>query len=258
MKAKFNGEGKCTVIWLDKESEESGKYTFLASQTSRAIADAFYRQRAPYRLKTIGGARQDNGALKLYCPASTLAKHAISCANKPASQNPSLRPGRINIGTALPVINTAPTPTVCEQSTVTVPFDEVPFWQPHIPYTVEHDHSMGRRNQVESSYARIKDPATQSVRRGNFRVVGITKVSFVILLAAMAASGSDALSIALVHTWFNVIGILVLFGIPFLRPLPIRAAELLAEIAVRRRTFAFLWVLGMFIIVPLIGVAIFR
>ena len=78
------------------------------------------------------------------------------------------------------------------------------------------------------------------------------------LLAAMAASGSDALSIALVHTWFNVIGILVLFGIPFLRPLPIRAAELLAEVAVRRRTFAFVWVLGMFIIVPLIGVAIFR
>jgi len=55
-----------------------------------------------------------------------------------------------------------------------------------------------------------------------------------------------------------VIGILVLFGIPFLRPLPIRAAELLAEVAVRRRTFAFVWVLGMFIIVPLIGVAIFR
>ncbi len=78
------------------------------------------------------------------------------------------------------------------------------------------------------------------------------------LLAALAASGSDALSIALVHTWFNVIGILVLFGIPFLRPLPIRAAELLAEVAVRRRTFAFVWVLGMFIIVPLIGVAIFR
>ena len=161
---------------------------FLASQKSRALADAFYRQRAPYRLKTIGGARQDNGALKLYCPASTLAKHAISCANKPASQNPALRPGRITIGTALPVINTAPKPAVCEQSTVTVPFDDVPFWQPHIPYTVEHDHSMGRRNQVESSYARIKDPATQSVRRGNFRVVGITKVSFVILLAAMAAN----------------------------------------------------------------------
>lgn len=30
VKAKFNGEGKCTVIWLDKESQDSGKYTFIA------------------------------------------------------------------------------------------------------------------------------------------------------------------------------------------------------------------------------------
>ena len=32
VKAKFNGEGKCTVIWLDKESEDSGKYTFIAKK----------------------------------------------------------------------------------------------------------------------------------------------------------------------------------------------------------------------------------
>jgi hypothetical protein len=32
VKARFNGEGKCTVIWLDKESEESGKYTFIAKK----------------------------------------------------------------------------------------------------------------------------------------------------------------------------------------------------------------------------------
>lgn len=78
------------------------------------------------------------------------------------------------------------------------------------------------------------------------------------LLAAMAASGSDALTIALVHTWFNVLGIVILFGIPFLRPLPIRAAELLAELAIRRRSIAFIWTLGVFIIIPLIGVAVFR
>lgn len=78
------------------------------------------------------------------------------------------------------------------------------------------------------------------------------------LLAAMAASGSDALTIALVHTWFNVLGIVILFGIPFLRPLPIRAAELLAEMAIRRRAVAFVWTLGVFIIIPLIGIAIFR
>jgi len=32
VKAKFNGEGKCTVIWMDRESEEEGKYTFIAKK----------------------------------------------------------------------------------------------------------------------------------------------------------------------------------------------------------------------------------
>ena len=32
VKAKFNGEGKCTVIWLDKESGEEGKYSFIAKK----------------------------------------------------------------------------------------------------------------------------------------------------------------------------------------------------------------------------------
>ena len=32
VKAKFTDSGKCTVIWLDKESEESGKYTFIAKK----------------------------------------------------------------------------------------------------------------------------------------------------------------------------------------------------------------------------------
>lgn len=78
------------------------------------------------------------------------------------------------------------------------------------------------------------------------------------LLAALASSGSDALTIALVHTWFNVIGIAILFGIPFLRPLPIRAAETLASIAVQRRSVAFGWTLSVFIIIPLLGIAVFR
>ena len=32
VKAKFTDSGKCTVIWLDKESEETGKYTFIAKK----------------------------------------------------------------------------------------------------------------------------------------------------------------------------------------------------------------------------------
>jgi len=32
VKAKFTDSGKCTVIWMDKESEEKGKYTFIAKK----------------------------------------------------------------------------------------------------------------------------------------------------------------------------------------------------------------------------------
>ncbi len=78
------------------------------------------------------------------------------------------------------------------------------------------------------------------------------------LLAALAASRPEALTIALVHTLFNIVGIVVLYGVPFLRPLPIRAAERLAEVAVTRRTVAVVYVVGCFIMLPLVGVAVFR
>lgn len=78
------------------------------------------------------------------------------------------------------------------------------------------------------------------------------------LLAAMAASRPEALTIALVHTCFNVAGIAILYPTPVLRDLPIRGAEGLADIAVERRSWAFAYVLGVFIVIPLAGIAILR
>ena len=78
------------------------------------------------------------------------------------------------------------------------------------------------------------------------------------LLAALAASRPEALTVALVHTVFNVFGILILYVIPVFRPVPIMLAEKLAELAVKRRTIAVAYVVGTFIVVPLVGVAIFR
>lgn len=77
------------------------------------------------------------------------------------------------------------------------------------------------------------------------------------LLAALAASSVDGLSIAFVHTLFNVAGIFFLFVIPFARDLPIRAAEGLAELAVKRRSVAIGYVIGAFIVLPLFGVVVF-
>ncbi len=76
------------------------------------------------------------------------------------------------------------------------------------------------------------------------------------LLAALAASKPEALTVALAHTTFNIAGIVVLYVIPFARDVPVRLAEGLAEVAVFHRTAAVAYVVGLFIVVPLLGVAI--
>ena len=76
------------------------------------------------------------------------------------------------------------------------------------------------------------------------------------LLAALATSRPEALTIALVHTLFNIGGILLLYPVTALRQIPIRGAEILARVAVERRLLAVAYVAGMFIAVPFVGVAL--
>lgn len=74
------------------------------------------------------------------------------------------------------------------------------------------------------------------------------------LLAALAASSPESLTVALAHTTFNLAGILVLYVIPIARDVPILAAERLAGVAVERRTLAVAYVAVAFIVLPLVGV----
>ncbi len=78
------------------------------------------------------------------------------------------------------------------------------------------------------------------------------------LLAALAASRPEALTVGLVHTIFNLSGILIIYPIKRIREIPIRLAEGLANLAVERHAVALAYVVGLFIIVPLLGVAILR
>ncbi len=78
------------------------------------------------------------------------------------------------------------------------------------------------------------------------------------LLAALAGSSPEALTVGLAHTTFNVLGIVLLYVLPFARSLPILGAEKLAEIATTRRTMAVVYVFIMFIVLPLIGVTLLR
>ncbi len=78
------------------------------------------------------------------------------------------------------------------------------------------------------------------------------------LLASLATDGNEGLAIALAHTIFNALGILIWYPIPRLRDVPVRLAERLAELAEVRKSLVLVYVVGLFILVPLIGVLVLR
>lgn len=81
------------------------------------------------------------------------------------------------------------------------------------------------------------------------------------ILAAMAITGVGAdlaLQIALIHLLFNVFGVIIIYGIPFLRRVPLVAASSLAKLACEKRSMAFLYIVGVFFVLPLLGLGIYK
>ncbi|WP_024794619.1 Na/Pi symporter [Tomitella biformata] len=79
------------------------------------------------------------------------------------------------------------------------------------------------------------------------------------LLAAFAVTGANAelaLQIALVHVLFNVFGIIIIYGLPFLRMVPVIAAEKLAKVAVDHKSVIAGWVVSVFLVIPAAGIFI--
>lgn len=81
------------------------------------------------------------------------------------------------------------------------------------------------------------------------------------LLASMAITGAGAifgLQIALIHLLFNVAGVILIFGLPILRRIPLACAASLAKVACERRALAFLYIVGTFFLLPLLCLGIYR
>ncbi len=79
------------------------------------------------------------------------------------------------------------------------------------------------------------------------------------LLAATAVSGDNAifaLQVALVHLTYNTLAVVVIYGIPFLRELPIIASEALAAATVKNKTYALAYIAVVFFLIPLILIGI--
>ncbi len=76
------------------------------------------------------------------------------------------------------------------------------------------------------------------------------------LLAALGAGSVDGLTIALVHTIFNAVAIALIWPIPKIRYLPVDVAERFSALAVERRSLALTYAIGMFIVIPTVGILI--
>lgn len=73
------------------------------------------------------------------------------------------------------------------------------------------------------------------------------------LLAATAVSGEFAvfaLQIALVHLTFNILATLLIYGVPFLRELPLKGADALAELAIKNKAVVAAYLASVFILLP--------
>ena len=73
------------------------------------------------------------------------------------------------------------------------------------------------------------------------------------LLAATAITGGNAvfaLQIALVHLVYNLLGVIVIYGIPFLREIPLKGSAKLADVASEYKAVALAYILAVFFLIP--------
>lgn len=78
------------------------------------------------------------------------------------------------------------------------------------------------------------------------------------LLASLATARPEGLTIALIHTLFNISGILLWYPIPALRRVPLFLADRLARLAEIRKSIVLAYVVGTFVIVPIVGILLLR
>jgi sodium-dependent phosphate cotransporter len=78
------------------------------------------------------------------------------------------------------------------------------------------------------------------------------------VLASLAVERPEGLVIALTHTTFNLLGILMLYPVPAIRKIPTTLARRLASLAEVRKSIVLVYVVGGFIVVPLIGVLVLQ
>lgn len=131
---------------------------------------------------------RDKGKTRWICPAKA---GKVKCTLCPASS--FYEEGTTEVVNP-PLAATAP--KGCMQQTVSIPGAvTVKFRQKEYWGSPEWIDSYSRRNHIESIFGNLRNPSTQSIKRGFCRVVGLVKTSFMLTFEAVAAN------IRLVRQW---------------------------------------------------------
>ena len=77
-----------------------------------------------------------------------------------------------------------------------------------------------------------------------------TCVTAVLAATAVTGNAQAALQIAFIHLVYNILGVVFIYGLPFLRYLPVKAAEKLGETAAENKMAALAYIVGVFFVVP--------
>ncbi len=77
-----------------------------------------------------------------------------------------------------------------------------------------------------------------------------TCVTAVLAATAVTGNAQAALQIAFIHLAYNVLGVIVIYGVPFLRNIPVNAALWLGETAADNKMAALAYILGVFFVIP--------
>ncbi|ESO94277.1 hypothetical protein LOTGIDRAFT_232514 [Lottia gigantea] len=80
--------------------------------------------------------------------------------------------------------------------------------------------------------------------------IGTTATGVLAALAAPAKRLDVSLQLALCHLFFNILGILLYYPIPFMRKLPLRGARFLGDTTAEYRWFAIFYLFMMFLVMP--------
>jgi hypothetical protein len=129
--------------------------------------DQHCQELARYKLAPLTGYDPD-GYHRASCPAVT---GKLRCPLKPES---------IPLAHDRPTIHAPPQhpPVCCTQQTITIPPTiNAKTTQKHDYPSPQHRHSYARRTASERAFSSIKDPAANTLKRGNLRLTGLTPIA---------------------------------------------------------------------------------